>query len=181
MKKISTKIFIVLIGLMTANDLFAHVVLEQKSAPANSGYKAVLMVGHGCEGSPTTGITVKIPEGFKGAKPMPKAGWNLSIKKEKLTKPYQSHGKEIAEDVTEITWTAMNREAYLPEAFYDEFIFRGTLPENAGALWFKVLQTCEKGHNDWSQIPASGIDIKDLKMPAALLEMTPAATPAHHH
>ena len=56
----------------------AHVVLESKQAPAGSTYKAVLQVGHGCEGSPTKSIRVQIPEGVIAVKPMPKPGWELS-------------------------------------------------------------------------------------------------------
>ena len=55
----------------------AHVVLESKRAPAGSTYKAVLQVGHGCEGSPTKSIRVQIPEGVIAVKPMPKPGWEL--------------------------------------------------------------------------------------------------------
>ena len=58
----------------------AHVVLESKQAPASSTYKAVLQVGHGCEGSPTKSIRVQIPEGVIAVKPMPKPGWELATK-----------------------------------------------------------------------------------------------------
>ena len=33
----------------------AHVTLKQQDAAAGSTYKAVLRVGHGCEGSPPSG------------------------------------------------------------------------------------------------------------------------------
>jgi uncharacterized protein YcnI len=69
----------------------------------------------------------------------------------------------------------------LPEAQYDEFVLRGGLPKKAGAMWFKVLQTCDKGRNDWSQIPASGTDAHSLKSPAALLEILPSGTVGHQH
>ena len=54
----------------------AHAVLESKKAPAASTYKAVLRVGHGCEGSPTKSIRVQIPEGVIAVRPMPKPGWS---------------------------------------------------------------------------------------------------------
>jgi uncharacterized protein YcnI len=161
--------------------LFAHVVLEEKSAPAGSSYKAVLRVSHGCEGSATTGITVQIPAGFKGAKPMPKAGWVLSIKSAKLRAPYVNHGKQITEDVTEVSWVADSHEFWLLDAHYDEFILRGTLPDSVGTLWFKVLQTCEKGQNHWTEIPTSGTSTTGLKAPAALLEVIPVKSHEHQH
>src|SRR5688572_3749351 len=50
----------------------AHIMLEQPTAPANSSYKAALLVMHGCDGSPTTRVTVTIPEDIVLTKPMPK-------------------------------------------------------------------------------------------------------------
>lgn len=159
---------------MGATATFAHVGLETRSAPAGSAYKAVFQVGHGCQGSATTGISVQIPAGFQGARPYPKAGWTLTTQVGKLAKPYDSHGKQVTEDVTVVSWTAASKEAALQDAHFDEFMLRGKLPDNAGPLWFKVLQTCESGKADWSDVPASGASAKGLKSPAALLEVTAA-------
>jgi hypothetical protein len=157
---------------------FAHIVLEGKSAPASSSYKAVFLVGHGCQGSATTGVAVQIPTGFLGAKPYPKAGWTVSTQLGKLARPYDSHGKRVTDDVTLVSWTANGKESALPDAFFDEFVLRGKLPDSAGPLWFKVRQTCESGSNDWSDIPASGTSTAGLKAPAALLEVTADAPSA---
>ena len=160
---------------MAAMPAFSHIVLESRSAPAGSAYKAVFQVGHGCQGSATTGISVQIPAGFQGAKPYSKAGWTLTTQSGKLPKPYDSHGKQVSEDVTLVRWTAASKEAALQDAHFDEFTLRGKLPETAGPLWFKVLQTCESASLDWSEVPASGASAKGLKSPAALLEVTSAA------
>ncbi|MEO8015028.1 MAG: YcnI family protein [Polaromonas sp.] len=157
---------------MLAIPAFSHIVLETKTAPAGSAYKAVFQVGHGCQGSATTGISVQIPTGFQGAKPYPKAGWALVTKLGKLVKPYDSHGKQISEDVTVVSWTASSKDAALQDAHFDEFTLRGKLPEAAGPLWFKVLQSCESGSLDWSELPAAGASSKGLKFPAVLLEVT---------
>ena len=77
----------------------AHIVFEQKQAPAGSYYKGTLLVGHGCNGSATRAVTVTIPDGVQGVHPQPKPGWQLEIKRAKLAKPYTSHGKTIDEDV----------------------------------------------------------------------------------
>ncbi len=181
--KISSTIKIIAACAISAGAIpvFAHIVLESKSAPASSSYKAVFLVGHGCQGSATTGVAVQIPTGFLGAKPYPKAGWTVSTQLGKLAKPHDSHGKRVTEDVTLVSWKASNREAALPDAFFDEFVLRGKLPESAGPLWFKVLQTCDSGSNDWSDIPASGTATQGLKFPAVLLEIQPAASAQHHH
>ena len=150
----------------------SHVLLETQTATAGSSYKAVFQVGHGCEGSAATAITVRIPAGFQSAKPYPKAGWMLAVKQEKLAKSYDSQGKTVTEAVSVVSWTAASKDAALPDAFFDDFMLRGKLPETAGPLWFKVLQTCENGRNDWSEIPAAGASSKGLKFPAVLLQVT---------
>ncbi|MBP7581665.1 MAG: YcnI family protein [Vogesella sp.] len=152
----------------------AHVTLETQQAVAGSGYKAVLRVPHGCDGSPTTSIRVLLPEGFRLAKPMPKAGWQLSTVK-KAVEPFDNHGTTVREDVSEIEWRGGN----LPDDFYDEFVFRGTLPAKAGeTAWFKVVQKCTKGETRWDEIPADG---KAVAKPAAGVKLTPPASPAHSH
>lgn len=157
---------------MLAAPSFSHIVLESKSAAAGSAYKAVFQVGHGCGGSATTGLSVQIPAGFQGAKPYAKAGWTVSSKLGKLAQPYDSNGKQVTEDVAVVSWTAASKDAALPDGNLDEFVLRGKLPDAAGPLWFKVLQTCESGSIDWSEVPASGTSAKGLKSPAALLEVT---------
>lgn len=157
---------------LSALPVFSHVVLDQKSALAASPYKASFRVGHGCEGSATTGITVQIPAGFQGAKPYAKAGWVAAVQRAPLARPYDSQGKPVTQDVSVVSWTAASKDAALPDAHFDEFTLRGKLPEAVGPLWFKVLQTCENGSIDWSEQPASGTSTKGLKTPAALLEVT---------
>ncbi|MCX7277137.1 MAG: YcnI family protein [Burkholderiales bacterium] len=159
-----------------ASSTFAHIVLAEPAALGSTGYNAALRVGHGCNGTATTAIRVTVPAGFQGAKPMPKAGWVLSTVVGKLDKPFDDHGKQITEGVTSITWTASPGNA-LPDAYFDEFVLRGSLPATGGeggAMWFKVLQTCEQGSTDWAEIPAPGKSAHDLKSPAAKLEIIPS-------
>lgn len=163
----------------------AHVTLEEPAAVAGSGYKATLRVGHGCEGTATHTLRVQIPPGFRGAKPMPKPGWTLQVRRAPLAQPYESHGRRVTEDVVEIVWKAASREAWLDDAHYDEFVLRGRTPEQPGPIWFKVQQLCEKGQWDWSETPADpkSTDRRGLKAPAALLEVLPGmgAADAHRH
>jgi len=177
----ATKLIAVCALLAGVAPAFSHIVLESRSAPANSSYKAVFQVGHGCQGSATTGVLVQIPAGFLGTKPSPKAGWTVTTQLGKLAQPYDSHGRQVTEDVTLVSWKASNKEAALPDAFFDEFVLRGKTPRSAGPLWFRVLQTCENGSNDWSAIPASGTSAQGLKFPAVLLDVKPADAVHHHH
>ncbi len=157
---------------------WAHVTLEQAQAAQGSTYKAVLRVGHGCEGLPTTAIRVELPADFQRAKPMPKHGWSLSSKTAKLAQSYDDHGTQITEDVTEITWTAKSPEFALQDSEYDEFVLRGRAAMPVGAAWFKVTQLCQEGsktgRNPWTEVPASGTSTRGLKYPAALLNVTAA-------
>jgi uncharacterized protein YcnI len=169
------------VALLSLGLARAHVVLLEPAVAAGASYRASFTVGHGCDGNATSAVRVLIPDGFQGAKPMPKPGWTLTVMSAHLAKPYDSHGKTITDDVAEITWTANGKDHALPEAWYDEFVLRGTAPQQPGPLWFKVLQTCEKGQNDWSQVPAEGTSTKGLKSPAALLEVLDIGSTNHAH
>ncbi len=149
---------------------FAHITLQVRKAPAGSTYRAVLQVPHGCSGSATTAIRVQIPEGVIGVKPQPKPGWTLTTTKGPYAKGYDLFGTQVTDGVKEITWAGGN----LPDEFYDEFVFRGTL---AGAvagtpIYFPVIQTCTSGEEAWIEIPVAGQPEPEL--PAPGLEITDA-------
>lgn len=168
--------------VIAAQAALAHVTLESPKATAGEGYKAVLRVGHACSaGGATTALSVLIPEGVTHAKPMPKAGWAVVVKKMKLAKPLHVYGRTITETVQEITWTATSKEAAIGDDQYDEFIVRATLPSKAGVLWWKSVQTCDNGKSEWIEVPAQGTSIKGLKGPAAPLEVIPAPASSHVH
>ncbi len=150
----------------------AHVTLEVPKAEASASYKAVFRVAHACTaGGVTTALSVAVPDGVSNVKPMPKAGWTISLKQAKLTQPLLVHGRSISHVVQEVTWTAASKEAALRDEQYDEFTLRVTLPDQAGNLWWKSVQTCESGQSRWVEVPAKGVSTKGLAMPAALLEV----------
>jgi uncharacterized protein YcnI len=138
-------------------------------------------VTHGCEGSATHTVTVDLPPGFRGGKPMPKAGWTVAVRKDRLAEPYDSHGRTVTEDAVQISWRALTREAWLADEQFDEFIVRGQAPAQAGAVWFKVRQHCEKGEWNWADVPAQGTSTRGLKSPAVRLDLVPAAADVHRH
>jgi periplasmic copper chaperone A len=159
---------VLLIGLTgVVNPSNAHIVLEQKTAAAGSYYRAAFRVGHGCDGSATRAVTVRLASGIRNAKPAPKAGWLIERTIEKLATPMTLHGKTITENVTEITW----RGGLLADEHFDEFVMQMQLPETPGPVWFKVLQQCEKGQTDWAELPAQGTSTQGMKHPAALLNV----------
>ena len=148
----------------------AHVTLEQPQAAAGSTYKAVLRVPHGCSGSPTVRLRVRIPDGVVNVKPMPKSGWELTTVRGPLAQPASGdHGARITEGVREIVWSGR-----LLDEHYDEFVFRGTLPDAPNtALHFPVVSECETGVDRWIEIPAAGQTARDLRYPAPALRLTP--------
>jgi uncharacterized protein YcnI len=151
----------------------AHVTLEAQEAKVGSGYKAVLRVPHGCSGSATTSIRVKVPEGMIGVKPMPKPGWTLTTTTGKYPKTYKLFQAELNEGVTEIGWSG----GKLPDDWYDEFVFTGFLSgdlEASKKLYFPLVQECEKGLHRWIEIPAAGKSRSDYPEPAPELKLLPA-------
>lgn len=149
---------------------FAHATLETTQAVAGSYYKAVVRVGHGCTGGePSLKIRVRIPDGVTSVKPMPKAGWTLTIVNGPLKTPVSDgHGGQITEGVTEVTWTGS-----LADAHYDEFVLRGKLPDSTGPLYWPIVQECANGAARWIEIPAAGQKSDDLKEPAPFVVLTP--------
>lgn len=157
-------------ALMLASQtaVLAHATLEQDKASANAAYKAVIKIGHGCEQTATTRLTVTIPDGVIAVKPMPKAGWTLTTQTKTYAKPYDYYHGKLTEGVREITWAGGN----LPDAYYDEFTFQAFIARDVPAdtrLFFPVVQSCEKGRNDWVEIPAANQKPHDLKSPAPSL------------
>ena len=155
-------------GLLTgalAGSALAHATLETAEAPANSTYKAVIRIGHGCEGKPTQAIRVKVPEGVIVAKPSPKAGWQLATTKAAYVKAYGYYGTPVAEGVTEIAWTGGD----LPDEWYEEFVFRARLTNFAPGtvVYFPIVQECADGAvHRWIAIPAAGKSADDYEEPA---------------
>jgi periplasmic copper chaperone A len=173
MKNLS--IAISLAALAWAAPAAAHITLEHQAAHAGSYYKANFKVGHGCGESPIRQIVVNIPGGVRGAKPMRKPGWDLLIERAALAKPYSDHGRMVTEDVVRISWSAKTAADHLPNTHYDEFALHAKLPEQAGPLYWSVSQICAEGRIDWSEVPGPGQSLRQLKAPAALLDLLPAA------
>lgn len=154
----------------------AHVTFETAQTAPNSTFKAVLRVSHGCDGQPTLKVRVRIPEGVVAVKPMPKAGWKLETAKGAYVRAYQVHGETVSEGVTDIVWAGS-----LDDAFYDEFVFQAQFTDayQPGAtIYFPVVQECEKGIQEWVQVPAAGEDPHQLASPAPGVKIVTAANAA---
>ncbi len=155
------------LGLLAAGPVAAHVSLETQQAPANSIYRAVFRVPHGCGEAATTRITVRLPEGFTQARPMPKPGWTLRV----TYRGEAPSGHGAIADAGEIVWEGGN----LPNAHYDEFVIRLRLPDRPGELiYIPVIQDCEGGASTaWTQIPEAGRRASDYPQIAPAIRLAP--------
>jgi uncharacterized protein YcnI len=156
----------------------AHITLESQEAKVNAPYRAVLRVPHGCDKSATTAIRVRIPDGVIGVKPKPNPGWTLTTVTAKYPKPVKLYHAEITEGVVEISWAG----GKLPDDWYDEFVFSGYLSadlEPGKAIYFPVVQECERGVHRWIEIPTAGKSWSDLPQPAPELKLLPAGGRPH--
>jgi uncharacterized protein YcnI len=157
---------------LSAASAHGHATLDRSDAPADSFSQVGINVPHGCEGSATLKVRVRIPDGVIGVKPQPKPGWGLDIRKvirAPATGP--SRGHDNGETVAEVTWTGK-----LLDEHFDRFVLHMRLPDRPGAtLYFPVVQECEKGVHRWIEIPGAGKTAGDLKEPAPALKLGPKA------
>jgi periplasmic copper chaperone A len=163
------KILVPAAGLVAlAGAAQAHVTLEQSEAAIGGTTKITLRIPHGCDGEATETVRVTLPDGFYDARPMPKAGWTL----ETVTGPYATpqHGTATTEGVREIAWSGGS----LADAWYDEFVLRGTIGpdlEPGAVMHFPVVQECASGTSDWTDVSGE----EGVANPAPGLTLVPAS------
>ena len=144
----------------------AHMIVDPAEAPAGDYFKAAFRVTHGCQGTPTVSVTIRIPDGVVGVKPQPKPGWIIEIKTRPVNPPIEiAHGFMLRETPTEITW----RGGSLANAHFDEFVLTMRTPDKPGTtLLFPTIQTCEKGAYEWVEPPKPG---EHVHAPAPALKL----------
>jgi uncharacterized protein YcnI len=157
------------LGLLAAGPAAAHVTLEVQQAPANSLYRAVFRVPHGCDGAATTRVTVRLPEGVAEARPMPKPDWTLTTTPREGAAAPAGHG--ATRQLAEVTWEG----GRLEDAHYDEFVIRLRLPDRPGELlYIPVVQGCDGGGTAaWVEIPEPGQRVTNHRYPAPALRLVP--------
>lgn len=167
---------------MLASAAEAHVSFVNGTAKPDAYVVLQLQVPHGCAGKATNEVQVKLPSGFYGAKPQPKAGWDLEIIKGDYAKPYDNHGKTVANGPLEIRW----KNGALADEFYDTFVIQGKIAGVADGtvLAFPTVQLCGTDREAWDEVAAPGVDPHSLKDPAPLLKIVAAkdgAGSGHDH
>jgi copper(I)-binding protein len=133
----------------------AHVTMTPANAAPGSKIVAHFRVGHGCNGSPTTALTVTIPPGVSQVTPDVPQGWSLST--------VRDNGATTA-----ITWKGGELAPDKP----GEFTATMVLPKSGGQLLFPATQICKSGQEEWKDVPMAGMTMKN---PAPVLTLAAAA------
>jgi uncharacterized protein YcnI len=150
----------------------AHVTVSPGEATADGYALLEFTVPHGCEESPTTSISVKVPDGINAATPEAVPGWTVAKRMQKLDPPVDDgHGGTSAERVDTVTWTG----GPLAADQLNQFALSVRMPDASGeTLAWPVVQTCEEGETGWIEIAADGEDPDALEHPAPLVALRAA-------
>ncbi|MGW7564706.1 YcnI family copper-binding membrane protein [Streptomyces tendae] len=159
---------------------FAHVSVQPEGTAAKGGYAVVdFKVPNERDNASTTKLEVNFPTDHPLASvmPQPVPGWKAEVTKSKLDKPLESHGKQLTEVVTKVTWTADGKG--VEPGYFQKFpVSIGALPEDADQLVFKAIQTySNKEVVRWIEVPQEGQE--EPESPAPVLQLAAAEDDAH--
>ncbi|RLL67911.1 YcnI family protein [Streptomyces sp. Z26] len=163
--------------LLAAGTASAHVSVNPEAAE-QGGYATVnFKVPNERDDASTIKLEVSLPTDhpLTSVMPQPVPGWDVKVTKSKLDEPIESHGEQIDEAVSKITWSGGKIE---PGQFQQFPVSMGQLPEDADQLVLKSLQTYDnKEVVRWIEEPKEGAE--EPESPAPVLKLTPAAEGGH--
>lgn len=143
----------------------AHVTVDGTSTAPGTASTLSFTIEHGCDASPTTAVTIAIPDEVAAVTPVANAGWSIAYD---LTEPDRT-----------MTYTA---QTPLPSAVHDTLVMDVTLPDDVAEgtlLAFPVEQTCEVGALTWDSLePDAASPAPLLAIAAAPAEEAPVAEPS---
>lgn len=141
--------------LLVSTPAFAHIDPDPTEAQAGSRLSVGFTVEHGCDGSPTTSLDMRLPDGVTDATPEAPQGWEGSVEDNIVT----FAGGPLPDD-QELTF---NVALTLP-------------PTPDATVYFPFVQRCEAGEIRWIDVPSDGSgDELDEPAPAMAL-IGPIAT-----
>lgn len=114
----------------------AHVGFAKRQVPIAASIDSVLRVPHGCNGSPTVRLRMRLPKTVLAVRGKPKEGWTISQSGE-------GGAREIA-------WSGR-----LPAKQTGEFALSMDIDPSVkpgDVLYFPVVQECEKGVSRWIDV-----------------------------
>lgn len=156
----------------------AHVTVSPNVTTAGSYALLTFGVPHGCDGSPTTKVAIKIPVGINAVTPTVNPSWDVQKVMVPLTPAVtDSHGNQLTERVDQIVYTARTP---LPDGYRDAFVLSLQIPDVVGqSLEFPTIQTCEAGETAWIEQEVQGQE--EPAHPAPAFEVTAASTEGDGH
>jgi len=125
----------------------AHIDPDPAAVAAGSSATISFTVEHGCDGSATVKIEMKIPEGFDAVAAPPKDGWTVTV------------------NTGSVVWEGGPLDASTPDTFALSF----TAPVAAGDYALPVIQSCEAGELAWVQEEVEGQPEPELPAPVLLV------------
>jgi uncharacterized protein YcnI len=137
----------------------AHIDPDPTQAQAGSRVTVGFTVEHGCDGSPTVRLDMRLPDGVTDAVPEPVDGWDGSVEDVDGDTIITFAGGPLADDVE------------------GTFSVTMTLPPTPDTtVYFPFVQRCDAGEIRWIGIPAEPGDELDEPAPAMSL-VGPVAVP----
>jgi len=129
---------------------WGHALSVDKDAPAGRWHLVQIGIPHGCAGSPTTAVRIRIPDDIFMVRPEVKAGWELTTKMRQMDPPITSEGVTYTQSIDEVTWSGNT----LGDLEFDRFNMLALMPRKENAtIYFLTIQECETGENKWVEIP----------------------------
>jgi uncharacterized protein YcnI len=162
------------LALAVVGPASAHVTVSPSTTEAGAYSILTFSVPHGCDGSATTKLTIKLPEDVVEATPTRNPFYDVAKVTKKLDTPITAEdGDQITEKVDQIVYTA---KTPLPDGQRDAFEVSMQIPEgDAGkTLTFPAIQTCEQGETAWTEVPAAGAPTDSVEHPAPAFQVTAA-------
>jgi len=125
----------------------------------------------------TTKVEVRLPAEYPltSVRTRPVDGWTATIVRSKLAKPVESHGTQITEAVTGVTWTAAAGTRIGPGEYGEFPLSVGRLPDNTDSLVIPAVQTYDSGKVvSWDAPPAAN-GAEEPEHPAPVVALSAAA------
>lgn len=174
-RRVSRAVAVAAVALVAAAPMAsAHVTVNPGEAP-KGGYAALAFrVPNERDDVGTTSLEVNLPEDhpITSVRVRPTPGWTHEVETRTLEEPLESHGREITEVVSTITWTG---GLIQPGEYQDFHVSAGPLPEDTDQLLFPSIQTYAGGEVvRWiDEPPEDGDD--EPERPAPVLALVDAA------
>ncbi|NYI05488.1 YcnI family protein [Allostreptomyces psammosilenae] len=168
--------------LLAAVPASAHVSVQPGEAEQGGYATVVFRVPNERDDASTTRLEVTLPADhpLSSVRTQPVPGWEVTVERAALEEPLESHGEQVTEAVSTITWTSTDGAAIAPDTFQEFPVSLGPLPEDADQLVFKAVQTYDSGEVvRWIEEPVEGEP--EPETPAPVLSLVPASGDGHGH